>query len=81
MKKTLRELKTKRCFGFDRIPLIFLKDGASELGEQKEKKKTRSVESGKNLTFFKKGDKAKTENYRPISNLSSISRNSRKSKN
>ncbi len=31
--KTLKKLKPKRCFGFDRVPLVFLKDGASELSE------------------------------------------------
>ncbi len=28
-----KTLKPKRCFGFDRVPLVFLKDGASELSE------------------------------------------------
>jgi hypothetical protein len=31
VEKTLKELKPKRCFGFDRVSLVFLKDGASEL--------------------------------------------------
>jgi hypothetical protein len=31
--KTLRELKPKHCSGFDRVFLVFLKDGASELSE------------------------------------------------
>jgi hypothetical protein len=31
VEKTLKELKPKRCFGFYRVPLVFLKDGASEL--------------------------------------------------
>jgi hypothetical protein len=33
VEKTLKKLKPKCCFGFDRVPLVFLKDGASELSE------------------------------------------------
>jgi hypothetical protein len=33
VKKTLRDLKANHRFGFDRVPLVFLRDGASELSE------------------------------------------------
>jgi hypothetical protein len=33
LKKTLRDLKPKRCFSFDRVLLVFLRDNASELSE------------------------------------------------
>jgi hypothetical protein len=33
VEKTLRELKPKHCFGFDRVFLEFLRDNASELSE------------------------------------------------
>ena len=83
MEKTLKKLKPKRCFGFDRIPLVFLKDGASELvGVVKEllekiseeKKTPDQWKVARILPLFKKGDKEKIENYRPISKLTSITK-------
>jgi hypothetical protein len=64
--KTLKELKPKRCFGFDRVPLVFLKDGASELSEVVTKLMFKILEEEKTpeqwkvariLPLFKKGDK------------------------
>ncbi len=81
VEKTLKELKPKRCFGFDRVPLVFLKDGASELSGVVTKLMFKIFEGEKTpkqwkiariLPLFKKGDKDKTENYRPISNLCSM---------
>ena len=63
--------------------MVFLKDGASELSEVVTKLMFKILEEEKNpeqwkvariLPLFKKGDKEKTENYRPISNLYSITK-------
>ena len=33
VEKSFSELKPKRCSGFERVPLVFLRDGASELSQ------------------------------------------------
>jgi hypothetical protein len=48
VEKTLKELKSKRCFGFDRVPLVFFKDGASELNEVVTKLMFKILEEEKN---------------------------------
>jgi hypothetical protein len=48
VEKNLKELKPKRCFGFDRVPLVFLKDGASELSEVVTKLMFKILEEKKN---------------------------------
>ena len=72
VEKTVKELKPKRCFGFDRVPLVFLKDGASELSEVvtklmfkifEEEKTPEQWEVARILPLFKKGDKEKTEKF------------------
>jgi hypothetical protein len=81
VEKTLIEVEPKRCFGFDRVPLGFLKDNASELSKivtelmfrnLEEEKTSEQWKDGRILPLFKKGDKEKTENYRPISKLCSM---------
>jgi hypothetical protein len=63
--------------------LVFLKDGASELSEVvtklmfkilEEEKTPKQWKVARILPLFKKGDKEKTENYRPISNLCSMTK-------
>jgi len=61
----LKDLPPKRCYGYDRIPLIFLKDGEEVLGpiitdlmvRIFEEKKTRAVENCKNSAASQKGTK------------------------
>ena len=63
--------------------MVFLKDGASELSEVVTKLMFKILEEEKTpeqwkvariLPLLKKGDKEKTENYRPISNLCSMTK-------
>ena len=79
----LKELKTKNCEGFDRIPLRILKDGAeilckplSVLFEKIYNSKQIPVQwkVAKIIPLHKKGSKMNIENYRPISNLCSVSK-------
>jgi hypothetical protein len=83
VEKTLRDLKPKRCFGFERVFLVFLRDVASELSEiitklmikvLEEEKTSEQCKVARILPLFKKREKEKTENYRPISNLCSITK-------
>jgi hypothetical protein len=58
--------------------MLFLKDGTSELSKVVTKqsngrrKKPEHWKVERILPLFKKGDKEKTQNYHPISNLCSI---------
>jgi hypothetical protein len=72
VEKTLRDLKPKRCFGFERVFLVFLRDVASELSEiitklmikvLKEEKTSEQCKVARILPLFKKRKKEKTENY------------------
>ena len=79
----LKELKTKNCEGFDRIPLRILKDGADVLSGPfsvlfSKIYKTKIIPDqwkiAKVIPLYKKGDKSEMSNYRPISNLCSASK-------
>ena len=79
----LNQLKTKNCEGYDRMPLRILKDGAPVLIEPLSKLFHKIYETkeipeqwkiAKVIPLFKKGDKQEIKNYRPISNLCSISK-------
>ena len=79
----LNNLPAKRCFGYDRIPLVFLKDGAEVLTPIvtdlmkkifKEKRAPDQWKIARILPLHKKGKKEEIANYRPISNLCSMSK-------
>jgi hypothetical protein len=79
----LNNLPAKRCFGYDRIPLVFLKDGAEVLTPIvtdlmkkifKEKRAPDHWKIARILPLHKKGKKEEIANYRPISNLCSLSK-------
>jgi hypothetical protein len=79
----LRELKTKNCEGFDRIPMRILKDGASVLGRPLSilfnkiyvtKAIPEQWKIAKIIPLHKKGNKRDLANYRPILNLCSTSK-------
>ena len=83
VKNTMDNLPVKRCFGYDRIPLIFYKDGVKILlpvvttlmkkviGESTipEQWKVARV-----IPIYKKGKRCDVNNYRPISNLCSVTK-------
>ncbi len=65
------------------VPLVILKDGASELSIVftklmfkilEEEKTPKQWKVARILPLFKKGDKEKTENNRPINNLCSMTK-------
>ena len=77
------DLKPKRCQGFDRCPLVLLKDGKSALLRIITIMMRKVVVTGivpeqwkiaKVIPLHKKGSSQKVENYRPISNLSAITK-------
>jgi len=79
----LNELKIKNCEGYDRIPMRILKDGASVLKSPlsslfsriyKKKEIPEQWKVAKVIPLHKKGNKQDVANYRPISNLCSISK-------
>ena len=81
--KIINQLKSKRCQGYDRIPVIFYKDGQTELLQivtcLMKKILTHNVvpdqwKIAKVIPIYKKGDKRNVNNYRPISNLCSITK-------
>ena len=83
VKVIMSGLKPKRCEGYDRIPLVFYKDGVDELtyiitvlmkkvvkyGIVPEQWKVAQI-----IPLHKKGKKNEAENYRPISNLCSVTK-------
>lgn len=79
----MNNLPAKRCFGYDRVPLIFLKDGAEVLAPIvtdlmkkifKEKRAPEQWKIARIVPLHKKGKKEEITNYRPISNLCSLSK-------
>ena len=79
----LKEIKTKNCEGYDRIPQRILSDGAellvfplTTLFEKiySQKKIPEQWSIAKVIPIHKKGPKNNVENYRPISNLCSTSK-------
>jgi len=83
VERTLKDCKPKRCYGFDRVPMIFLRDGAAELSPiitvlmQKillEEKTPEEWKVARIVPLLKRGDKKLITNYRPISNLCSITK-------
>jgi hypothetical protein len=79
----LNELKIKNCEGYDRIPMRILKDGASILRNPlsdlfgkiyKKKEIPEQWKVAKIIPLHKKGNKHDVANYRPISNLCSVSK-------
>ena len=83
VKECIDELKTKNCEGIDRIPLRILKDGSTALFKPlaalfNKIYETKSIPEqwkiAKVIPLHKKGDKQQMANYRPISNLCSVSK-------
>ena len=76
-------LKNKRCFGYDRIPLCFYIDGKEPLLPTITIMMRKIIQEGaipeqwkiaRVLPLHKKGNKKEVQNYRPISNLCSITK-------
>jgi hypothetical protein len=83
VKECLNELKIKNCEGFDRIPLRILKSGAPILCRPlsilfhkiyETKQIPEQWKAAKVLPLHKKGNLHDVTNYRPISNLCSVSK-------
>ena len=81
--KIMDDLKPKRCQGFDRCPVVLLKDGKNELLKIITIMMRKVIKTGivpeqwkiaKVIPLHKRGDTKKVENYRPISNLSAITK-------
>ena len=79
----IKELKTKNCEGYDRLPLRILKDGAPVLSKPlstlfrkiyETKEIPEQWKISKVIPLLKKGNKQELKNYRPISNLCSTSK-------
>jgi hypothetical protein len=79
----LRNLKSKNCEGPDRLPLRILKDGVTVLAKPlsvlfckiyAKKEIPEQWKVSKVIPLHKKGKKENIENYRPISNLCSITK-------
>ena len=79
----LKELKVKNCEGFDRIPLRVLRTGATILSKPlsvlfhkiyETKEIPEQWKLSKIIPLHKKGDRHEVSNYRPISNLCSVSK-------
>ena len=83
VKTIMCNLKAKRCQGYDRIPLIFYNDGAEVLTPVVTSLMRKIINEctvpeqwklAKVIPVFKKGSKTSPNNYRPISNLCSITK-------
>ena len=83
MQVVIMGLQKKRCQGFDRIPLVFYVDGAEVLLDIITILMKKIIEDGnvpdqwkvaKVIPIMKKGKSTLVENYRPISNLCSITK-------
>ena len=79
----MKNLKLKNSYGCDRIPLRVLRDGYAVLGKPvcelmakiyKQMKIPEQWKMSRIIPLHKKGPKAKIKNYRPISNLCSVSK-------
>ena len=79
----MKNLPSKRCSGFDRIPLVFYKDGAKLLEPIITVLMKKIIEDkiipeqwkvAKVTPIYKKVPKTSPDNYRPISNLCSITK-------
>ena len=78
VKRILENLPAKRCYGYDRVPLVFLKDRAEVLAPIvaelmrkifEEKCAPEQWKIARILPLHKKGRKEEITNYRPISNF------------
>jgi hypothetical protein len=83
VERCLKNLKDKNCEGPDRMPLRILKDGATVLAKPlsvlfrkiyEKKEIPEQWKVSKVVPLHKKGKKENSENYRPISNLCSITK-------
>jgi hypothetical protein len=83
VEECLKNLKSKNCEGPDRLPLRILKDGARVLAKPlsvlfckiyEKKEIPEQWKVSKVIPLHKKGKKENIENYRPISNLCSITK-------
>ena len=81
--KIMKNLKIKNCEGFDRIPLRILNEGAERLVHPladlfkliyEQKSIPEQWKTAKIIPLLKKGAKDDITNYRPISNLCTISK-------
>jgi hypothetical protein len=79
----MNSLKSKKCYGYNNIPLLVLKDGAEVLASPLSKLfekiyQTKEIPDqwkiSRTVPLFKKGNKKNTNSYRPISNLCSASK-------
>ena len=83
VKTCLNDLGTKKCEGFDRIPVCLLHDCRTALLHPLSTLFQKIYETGlipdqwkvsKVIPLLKKGNKVEIENYRPIANLCSVSK-------
>jgi hypothetical protein len=81
--QTMVTLKSKKCYGYDTIPLLVLKDGAEILASPYSKLFEKIYQTkelpdqwkiSRTIPLFKKGNKKNINSYRPISNLCSASK-------